>query len=103
MFIVKIVLKISVKPIYGRKMISLLTELRILIRSVHYKHCTATRFGETHRHGRKESVMKPQVARLTLLATATLVFLCSVNGFAQRGASLRGQVTDQFGAVIVGV
>ena len=47
--------------------------------------------------------MKPQVARLTLLTTATLVFLCSVNAFAQRGASLRGQVTDQFGAVIVGV
>src|SRR3989441_7209378 len=47
--------------------------------------------------------MKSQAARLTLLTTATLVFLCSVNGFAQRGASLRGQVTDQFGAVIVGV
>src|SRR5205809_603748 len=47
--------------------------------------------------------MKPQVARLTLLTTATLVFLCSVNAFAQRGASLRGQVTDQVGAVIVGV
>src|SRR5437899_5526942 len=84
-------------------MISLLTELRFLMRSGFYKHCTATRFGETHRHGGKESIMKPQVARLTLLTTATLVFLCSVNAFAQRGASLRGQVTDQFGAVIVGV
>src|SRR3989449_10219824 len=47
--------------------------------------------------------MKPQVARLTLLTTATLVFLCSVNAFAQRGASVRGQVTDQLGAVMVGV
>src|SRR5437762_14322724 len=47
--------------------------------------------------------MKSQVARLTLLATATLVFLCSITAFAQRGASLRGQVTDQLGAVIVGV
>src|SRR3989449_8288688 len=92
------------EPIWdGRKVISLLTELRFSIRSVLYKHCTATRFGETHRHGRKESVMKSQVARLTLLATATLVFLCSITAFAQRGASLRGQVTDQFGAVIVGV
>ena len=45
--------------------------------------------------------MKSQAARLTLLTTATLVFLCSVNAFAQRGASLRGQVTDQLGAVIV--
>src|SRR3989442_4808531 len=71
--------------------------------SVFYEHCTATRFGETHRHGGKESIMKPQVARLTLLTTATLVFLCSVNAFAQRGASVRGQVTDQLGAVMVGV
>ena len=46
--------------------------------------------------------MKPQVARLTLLTTATLVLLCSVNASAQRGTSLRGQVKDQFGAVIVG-
>lgn len=38
--------------------------------------------------------------RLTL---AAFILLCSATAFAQRPASLRGQVTDQLGAVVVGV
>src|SRR5881396_4206684 len=92
------------EPIWnGRKMISLLTELRFLMRSGVYKTFYRYAVGDTHRYGRKESIMKSQGARLTLLTTSALVFLCSVSAFAQRGTSLRGQITDQLGAVIVGV
>jgi len=38
--------------------------------------------------------------RLTLVA---FILFCSVTAFAQRPASLRGQVTDQLGSVVVGV
>ena len=37
------------------------------------------------------------------ITLATLILICSVTAFAQRPASLRGQVTDQLGAVVVGV
>jgi len=40
---------------------------------------------------------------MTPLQTILIVLLCSISGFAQRPTSLRGQVTDQFGAVVVGV
>src|SRR2546430_1124692 len=39
------------------------------------------------------------VARLRVLV---LLLLCSLTVLAQRATSLRGQVTDQFGAVVVG-
>src|SRR5215471_5289832 len=41
--------------------------------------------------------------RMTPLQTILIVLLCSISGFAQRPTSLRGQVTDQYGAVVVGV
>jgi hypothetical protein len=37
----------------------------------------------------------------TLVVAMVLILLCTLTGFAQRGSTLRGQVTDQFGAVIV--
>ena len=46
--------------------------------------------------------MKTKDTRTTLTLAALLLF-CSFTASAQRGASLRGQVTDQLGAVIVGV
>ena len=46
--------------------------------------------------------MKANVANINFLMLAAFVLLCSfVSVSAQRGATLRGQVTDQFGAVIV--
>jgi hypothetical protein len=41
--------------------------------------------------------------QIRALLIATIILLAAANTFAQRTASLRGQVTDQMGAVIVGV
>src|SRR5438105_8795311 len=37
------------------------------------------------------------------LRVLTFILLCSLTVFAQRATSLHGQITDQFGAVVVGV
>ena len=45
--------------------------------------------------------MKNRVANMIVMLAA-FILLCSLTILAQRATSLRGQVTDQFGAVVVG-
>ena len=45
--------------------------------------------------------MKNRVANMIVMPAA-FILLCSLTVIAQRATSLRGQVTDQFGAVVVG-
>ena len=45
--------------------------------------------------------MKNRVANMIVMPAA-FILLCSLTVVAQRPTSLRGQVTDQFGAVVVG-
>src|SRR6266478_2477357 len=45
--------------------------------------------------------MRIRVANMTV-KLAAFILLCSLTVVAQRANSLRGQVTDQFGAVVVG-
>src|SRR5438105_8520042 len=46
--------------------------------------------------------MKVDLRKTVYVKTLTFILLCSLTIFAQRATSLRGQVTDQFGAVVVG-
>ena len=44
----------------------------------------------------------PKTPRARFLFMALLIALFAPSAFAQRGATLRGQVTDELGAIIVG-
>ena len=47
--------------------------------------------------------MKVELSTVACVRVSVLLLLCAASVFAQRGASLRGQVTDQLGAIMVGV
>src|SRR5689334_1208948 len=46
--------------------------------------------------------LEMRISTRTTLGLLALILSCSVTTLAQRPASLRGQITDQLGAVIVG-